>query len=144
VYTILALEEEYAQCNYPWAYQGHIYKHAVKVYKMIHPDVQNTTIIRLRGSLRGTIVAGHDTSALDSFRSTQLVAPPIVAKNRAGEEQVDDDSIQGLCDLHRDIEQLAEGGEKVLAHALHHSRVSRGKVLDFVASSDGKTTHPLS
>jgi hypothetical protein len=51
VYTILAPGEEYVQCNYPWADQGHIYKHAVKVYKMIHLDVQDTTIIQLWGSL---------------------------------------------------------------------------------------------
>jgi hypothetical protein len=111
---------------------------------MIHPDVQDTTIILLWGSLRGTIVAGNDTSALDSFRSTQLVAPPTVAKNRVGEEQVGNDTIQGLCDVHRDIEQLAEGGEKVLVHIVYHARVSRRKVLDFIASSDGKRAHPLS
>jgi uncharacterized Zn finger protein len=51
VYTILALGEEYSQCNCPWADQGHICKHAVKVYKMIHSDVEDTSVICLQGSL---------------------------------------------------------------------------------------------
>jgi hypothetical protein len=67
VYTILAPGEEYAQCNCSWVDQGNICKHAVKVYKMIHPEVDDGTIIRRRGILHGTCAAGVDTTDLDSF-----------------------------------------------------------------------------
>jgi hypothetical protein len=64
IYTILAPYEEYAHCNCAWADQGHICNHAVKVYKMIHPEVKDTIIIRCRGSLHGTSVARYDIAAL--------------------------------------------------------------------------------
>jgi hypothetical protein len=144
VYTILAPGEEYAQCNCPWADQGHICKHSVKVYKMIHPDVEDSNIIRLRGSLRGTIAVGIDNASLDSFRSPHLLAPPALGKGRAGNQKGTKDTIQSLRDIHREMEQLAEGSESVLDCALFHARSSRGKVLDYIASVQGKTNHPLS
>ena len=42
VYTILPPGKEYTQYNCPWADQEHICKYAVKVYKMIHPEVKDT------------------------------------------------------------------------------------------------------
>ena len=50
----------------------------------------------------------------------------------------------GLREVHREIEQLVEGGENVLVHAIFHARASREKVLDYIASVDGQITHPLS
>jgi hypothetical protein len=63
---------------------------------------------------------------------------------RAGTVVAADDTIQALRDIHCDIEALVAQREDILRHALHHARSSRGKVLNFVASQDGKITHPLS
>jgi hypothetical protein len=144
VYTILAPKEEYAQCNCSWADQGNICKHAVKVYKMIHPEVDNGTIIRRRGTLHGTCAAGVDTTHLDSFRTGNLTTVPSKGDGRAGTAVATDDTIQALRDIHCDIEALAAQWEDTLRHALYHAKSSRGKVLNFVASQDGKITHPLS
>jgi hypothetical protein len=46
IYTVLAPGEEYAQCNCVWAEHGNICKHAVKAFKMIHPDTNDTRIIQ--------------------------------------------------------------------------------------------------
>jgi cation transport ATPase len=42
------------------------------------------------------------------------------------------------------MEELAKGSESVLDCVLFHARSSRGKVLDYIASVQGKTNHPLS
>jgi hypothetical protein len=144
VYTILAPGEEYAQCNCSWTDQGNICKHAVKVYKMIHPKVDDGTIIRRRGTLHGTCATGVDTTDLDSFRTGNLTIVPSKGNGRAGTSVATEDTIQVLRDIHCDIEALAAQREDTLRHALYHARSSRVKVLNFVASQDGKITHPLS
>jgi hypothetical protein len=111
---------------------------------MIHPDVDDGTIIWLRGSLHGTCAVGADTTVLDSFRTTNLAKPPNKSTGRASKGNGAEDIIQTSRDIHRDIEAVAAEREDTLWHALHHARVSRGKVLDFVASVDGHITHPLS
>jgi hypothetical protein len=67
---------------------------------MIHPDVEDSSIIRLRGSLRGTVVAGIDNAGLDSFRSPHLFAPPTLGKGRVGDQKGTEDTIQSLRDIH--------------------------------------------
>jgi hypothetical protein len=124
VYTILAPGEEYAQCNCPWTDQGHIYKHSVKVYKMIHPDVEDSSIIRLRGSLRSTVATGIDNAGLDSFCSPHRLAPPALGKGRVGDQKGTEDTIQSLRDIHQEMEELAKGSESVLDCALFHARSS--------------------
>jgi hypothetical protein len=111
---------------------------------MIHPDVEDSSIIHLRGSLRGTVAAGIDNVGLDSFRSPHLLALPTLGKGRVGDQKGMEDTIQSLRDIHQEIEELAEGSESVLNCALFYARSSRGKVLDYIASVQGKTNPPLS
>jgi hypothetical protein len=66
-YTVLAPGGEYAQCNCPWAECGNIYKHAVKAYKVIHPNSSDIRIIQERGCLRGTCATDVTNISIDGF-----------------------------------------------------------------------------
>ena len=50
VWTIYSLDSEWAQCDCPVAQEGMIYKHTVKVFKMLHPDVDDGVIFREVGT----------------------------------------------------------------------------------------------
>jgi hypothetical protein len=53
VWTIHAPTFEWPQCDCPIAGQGFIYKHVMKVCKMLHLDILDVTIIREVGTLHG-------------------------------------------------------------------------------------------
>jgi hypothetical protein len=68
VYAVLAPGEQYAQCNCPWAERGNIYKHAMKAYKVIHPNSSNIRIIQERGCLQGICTANFTNISVDGFQ----------------------------------------------------------------------------
>jgi hypothetical protein len=96
VYTILAPGEEYTQCNCAWVDQRHICKHAMKVYKMIYPKVEDAAIIRRQDSLHETSAARYDIDALDSFRSRNLFSGNTVPKCGTGAGPASEDIVQAL------------------------------------------------
>jgi hypothetical protein len=110
---------------------------------MIHLDVDDTSIIRRRGSFCGTNIASNDTTILDSFRSGNLIAEDSVCKGGIGQGIVDEDTIQALYDVHRDTKSFVAKTEGILCYALHYARASRGKLFDAIASINGSTTHSL-
>lgn len=46
MWTIYSLESKWAQCDYPIAWEDMIYKHIMKVSKMLHPDIKDGVIVR--------------------------------------------------------------------------------------------------
>ena len=53
VWTIHAPDSEWAQCNCPVAKEGMICKHTVKVFKMLHPNVDDGTMVLEAGTKHG-------------------------------------------------------------------------------------------
>ena len=53
VWTVHSPDSEWAQCDCPIASQGMICKHAVKVFKMLHPGIEDGLIVREAGTLYG-------------------------------------------------------------------------------------------
>ena len=53
VWTIHSPDSEWAQCDCPIAREGMICKHTMKVFKMLHPDIQDGLIVRQAGTLHG-------------------------------------------------------------------------------------------
>ena len=53
VWTIHSPDSEWAQCNCPIAREGMICKHTLKVFKMLHPNVDDGHIFREAGSKYG-------------------------------------------------------------------------------------------
>ena len=53
VWTIHSPDSEWAQCDCPIAKEGMICKHTVKVFKMLHPDVQDGVTFREAGTKHG-------------------------------------------------------------------------------------------
>lgn len=53
VWTIHSPDSEWAQCDCPVAREGMICKHTIKVFKMLHPDVQDGVIVREAGTMHG-------------------------------------------------------------------------------------------
>lgn len=58
VWSLMCLNSEYTQCNCPIAMHDNIYKHVIKVLKMIHLDFYNAMLIRYIGTLHRTIEGG--------------------------------------------------------------------------------------
>ena len=53
VWTIHSPDSEWAQCDCPVAREGMMCKHTVKVFKMLHPDVEDGVIFREAGTKHG-------------------------------------------------------------------------------------------
>ena len=53
VWTIHSPDSEWTQCDCPIASHGMICKHAIKVFKMLHPDIEDGLIVREAGTLHG-------------------------------------------------------------------------------------------
>ena len=53
VSTIYSLDSEWAQYDCPVAREGMICKHMVKVFKMLHLDIEDNIIVREAGTLHG-------------------------------------------------------------------------------------------
>ena len=54
VWTIKCPDSEWAQCDCPVAQQGMICKHTIKVFKMLHPGIEDGAIVREAGTRHGT------------------------------------------------------------------------------------------
>ena len=52
-WTIYSPDSEWAQCDCPVAQEGMICKHTVKVFKMLHPDIEDGFIVREAGTRHG-------------------------------------------------------------------------------------------
>ena len=70
VWTIHAPDSEWAQCNCPIAKEGMICKHIVKVFKMLHPHVDDGTMVLEAGTKHGV-----DRATLMSQSFTGLSQP---------------------------------------------------------------------
>jgi hypothetical protein len=53
VWTIHFPDSEWAQCDCPIASHGMIFKHVVKVFKMLHLDIEDGEIVREADTLHG-------------------------------------------------------------------------------------------
>jgi hypothetical protein len=78
----------------------------MKVYKMIHHDVDDTNIIQHRRSLHGTIVVGHDTPSLDPFYLRHFVSEDGRCKDETYQRIFVGDIVHILHDVHCKIETL--------------------------------------
>ena len=54
IWTIHSPNSEWAQCDCPIVAQGMICKHTMKVFKMLHPELEDGTIVRHAGTEHGT------------------------------------------------------------------------------------------
>ena len=54
VWTVKSPNSEWAQCDCPAAKEGMICKHCIKVFKMLHPGIQDGLIVREAGTRHGT------------------------------------------------------------------------------------------
>jgi hypothetical protein len=65
VWTIHTLASKWPQCDCPLATQGIVCKHVVKVFKMIHPNIRDGSIVRETGTLhrvaRGGAIPKHNS-----------------------------------------------------------------------------------
>ena len=55
VWTVTCPNSTWAQCDYPMGMRGNICKHQVKVFKLLHPKVEDAFIIRHAGTLKDTM-----------------------------------------------------------------------------------------
>jgi hypothetical protein len=51
MWIVHPLTSEWPQCNYPIATQGIVYKHVMKFFKMLHPNIGDGSIVREIGTL---------------------------------------------------------------------------------------------
>lgn len=54
VWTVKCPNSEWAQCDCPVANEGMICKHTIKVFKMLHPGIEDGAIVREAGTRHGT------------------------------------------------------------------------------------------
>ena len=54
IWTIHSPNSEWAQCDCPIVAQGMICKHTMKVFKMLHPEIEDGIIVRHAGTEHGT------------------------------------------------------------------------------------------
>ena len=84
VWIIHSPDSEWAQCNCPVASEGMICKHTVKVFKMLHPEVDDGVLFREAGSKHGidreTLLSQcFSKPRPGEFRSTQPPVTSIIA-----------------------------------------------------------------
>lgn len=146
VYTVVAPDKEYAQCDCPQADQGNLCKHVIKVFRLLHPDVQEGYIIRVAGTLHGTMEVGANCSTIDAFRAGRLVQAETEDPSAPEHCPVTDckDKVQALRDVFRDIEALVTANETLQDQALYQAKCARGKLLDMEARMEAGTQHPPS
>ena len=96
VWTIKCPDSEWAQCDCPVASEGMICKHTIKVFKMLHPGIDDGVIVReagtRHGTQRGTPVA-RCYSRL-SQQTTQIYVPDDVGSQFDVEPVVQEDVLR--------------------------------------------------
>ena len=112
----------------------------MKVYKMIHHDVDDTNIIKHRRSLYGTFVFGHDTPSSDPFCLRHFVSEDGRCKDRTYQRIFVGDIVHTLHDVHCKIETLIKEREDKQRHVLYWIRSLKEKQLDYIASYDDIAT----
>ena len=147
VWTVTCPDSVWAQCDCPLGKRGNICKHCVKVFKSLHPDVEDAFIIRHAGTLKGTIESGMDNSSLDAFASGRML------HTGDGEEKEGGAKTQSvapngmykefLAEV-KEIEELVTQDRKLTAFALAQVRAAKGKIFDRQAKSLAGLLHPLS
>ena len=101
VWTIKCPDSEWTQCNCPVAMEGMICKHTVKVFKLLHPGVDDGIIVRKAGTKHGTnrsTPMAHAYSRM-SQQTTRLHVPSDVGSPFVVEPVVQDNV------LHIDIDE---------------------------------------
>jgi hypothetical protein len=58
MWTVHALASKWWQCESPFVAQGIVYKHVMKVFKMLHPNIRDGSIVRETGTLHKVTLGG--------------------------------------------------------------------------------------
>ena len=95
VWTIHSPDSEWAQCNCPIAKEGMICKHTVKVFKMLHPHVDDGTMVLKAGTKHGVDRATPMSQSFMSLSqpSTHIHAAPDSATTCNVDDIVEDTNI---------------------------------------------------
>ena len=127
--------------------RGNICKHAVKVFKCLHPDIDDTLIIRHCGTLKGTIESGMDTLQVDAFKGSRTEntggdpAPDeLVRTQTSGPNGQFRDFLAELVE----IQELVTHDRSLTVFALAQVRSVKGKIFDRQAKAQAGLLHPLS
>ena len=144
VWIVTCPNSIWAQCNCPLAMRGNICKHAMKMFKYLHPDVQDGFIIRFAGTLKGTIEGGTNNSVMDAFEPGRTVkcgdGASAVGVDRGGPEG----QFREFLAVLQEIETIVTHDRSLAAFALAQVNNVKGKIFDRQAKSRAGLLHPLS
>ena len=147
VWTVTCPDSIWAQCNCPMGMRGNICKHAMKVFKTLHPEIEDAFIIRHAGTLRGTVEGGIDNSGIDAFEASRTVTSAEdvteetdVRASRVGPNGQYRDFIAQL----REMEELVTQDRSLTAFALAQVKNAKGKIFDRQAKARAGLLHPMS
>ena len=145
VWIVTCPNSIWAQCNCPMGMRGNICKHAMKVFKHLHPAVQDGFIIRFAGTLKGTIEAGTNNSVIDAFESGRTVNSGDGASTPVGGERVGPQGqFQEFLFVLQEIESIVTHDRSLTAFAVAQVNNVKGKIFDKQAKSQAGLLHPLS
>jgi hypothetical protein len=140
VWTVTYPDSIWAQCNCPMGMCGNICKHAMKVFKCLHPDVEDAFIIRHAGTLKGTIEAGIDNSTIDAFHEGRTVNNGVERTEKSG--PIGQYNIF-IAELH-EIQDIVTQDKSLTTFALAQIKSVKWKIFDRQAKAEASLLHPLS
>lgn len=140
VWTVTCPDSIWAQCDCPMGMRGNICKHAMKVFKCLHPDIEDAFIIRHAGTLKGTIEAGIDNAAIDAFHEGRTVNNGVDRTTIICPTGKYNDFLAEL----QEIQNLVSQDRSLTTFALAQVKSVKGKIFDRQAKAEAGILHPLS
>ena len=121
----------------------------IKVFKMKKGirDVEDNTIIKICGTLRGTTARGFATTRLDGFvKSRVLEDERHEDEKESGKFGMQNhvDEVAALDEVLVEIKKLVIQKEVLRPYALSHAKAIRGKLVTLQLGIETRSQHPLS
>ncbi len=140
MWTIHALASEWPQCDCPLATQGIVCKHVMEVFKMLHPNIRDGSIVREIGALHGVAQGGvilehnsldygigdNDTKDDDPINKQLGQNNGLELKDHL-ESTIDEDVIDVIDKVFSNLRATTMEFPTLQMHLLSASRILRGK-----------------
>ena len=124
LYTIFNLGSEWACCTCSQANRGYICKHKLKVLRMLKPDVEEGSIVRLYGLLKGIVHGGVDKIFAEKPDCNLPTVDAVDNSSTKGREpkfrdpRETDNMEEQVCSVVRQMVQDAQGNDVFMRHLL--------------------------
>ena len=148
LYTVFNPGSEWACCTCSQANRGYICKHKLKVLRMMKPDLEEGSIARLCGSLKGTVHDGEEKvfsqtpNCTAPARETSTSFSPEAPEAELGDPLVMDSMEEEVWKIVQKLIQDAEGNDVLLRHLLSGVQRLKGTQSKLTVDMERGVLHP--